>query len=98
MQQLFRAWDIADTSPYADGFTNVTFVESLFDLQAALAAPRMTDEALRRTLDANFAWLEQFAYAWQSLAATRDASLARFVPAPRGGPIDVSRLVFRPAD
>jgi flavin-dependent dehydrogenase len=98
MQQLFRAWDLADTSAYADGFTNVTFVESLFDLQAALAAPRMPDEELRRTLEANFEWLEQFAYSWQSLASTRDASLARFVPAPRGGSIDISRLVLRPVD
>ena len=97
MQQLFRAWDLADTAPYADGFTNVTFVESLFDLQAALAAPRMTDEELRRTLESNFAWLEQLAYAWESLAATRDTSLARFVPAPNGRAIDISRLVFQPA-
>ena len=36
MQQLLRAWDLADDAQYADGFTNVTFMESLFQLQSAL--------------------------------------------------------------
>ena len=40
MQQLFRAWDLAETAQYADGFTNIMFMETLFQLQSALGAPR----------------------------------------------------------
>ena len=53
MQQLFRAWDLADAARYADGFTNVTFMESLFQLQSALAGPRLQDDELGRVLEAN---------------------------------------------
>ena len=85
MQQMLRAWDVADAARYEDGFTNVTFMQELFDLQSALGAPHMDDETLRRTLDANFAFLERFAAAWQSLAARTDPSLGRFVAGCRYG-------------
>ena len=68
MQQLLRAWDLAETAQYADGFTNITFMESLFQLQSALGAPRMEDDELRRTLERNYAFLERFAQAWQAQA------------------------------
>ena len=95
MQQLFRAWDLADRAQYADGFTNVTFMERLFALQTALGGPRQDDEALRRTLAANLEFLERFAWAWQNLAGTTDPALARFVPRPTGEPVDISPLTFR---
>jgi flavin-dependent dehydrogenase len=95
MQQLFREWDVADRSQYEGAFTNVTFVEKLFQLQSALAAPRMTDDELRRTLEDNFAFLERFAQAWQALAAETDPALARFVPAAADELIDISPLTFK---
>jgi flavin-dependent dehydrogenase len=98
MQQLFRAWDLADPSQYADGFTNVTFMESLFRLQAALGGPRLEDDQLRRTLDANFLFLERFAQAWQAQAGVTDPVLARFVPPAAGDLMDISALTFRPVE
>ncbi len=97
MQQLFRTWDLADTAQYADGFTNVTFMESLFQLQSALAAPRMEDDELRRTLERNYAFLERFAQAWQAQAGATDPALMRFVPAATTALIDISALTFKPA-
>ena len=97
MQQLFRAWDLADAAQYADGFTNVTFMESLFRLQSALGAPRMDDDELRRTLEGNFAFLERFAEAWQAQAGRTDPALARFVSPRTGDLMDISPLTFRAA-
>jgi flavin-dependent dehydrogenase len=95
MQQLFNAWDLADRNQYEDAFTNVVDVDFLRRLQASLAAPGMDDEALRQTLEDNFALLEAFAATWQALAARCDPSLSRFV-ATRGPVLDVSRLVLHP--
>ena len=81
MQQLFRAWDLADRAQYADGFTNVTFMERLFELQTALGGPRQDDDALRRTLAANLDFLERFAWAWQNLAATTASGARPLRPA-----------------
>jgi flavin-dependent dehydrogenase len=94
MQQLFRAWDLADSCQYADGFTNVTSMESLFQLQSALAGPPLDDDELRRVLEANFGFLERFAQAWQARAGQTDASLKRFVPAPSSELIDISALTL----
>ena len=96
MQQLFRAWDLADGAGYADGFTNVTFMEPLCELQTALGGPRQDDDQLRRTLATNLEFLERFAHAWQDLASATDRGLARFVPRPGGGAVDISALTFRP--
>jgi flavin-dependent dehydrogenase len=96
MQQLFRAWDLADEASYADGFTSVTFMEPLFRLQTALGGPRQDDDQLRQTLATNLEFLERFAHAWQELAASDDPALARFVPRPPGEPVDVSVLTFSP--
>jgi hypothetical protein len=95
MQQLLREWDLADLSHYEDGFTNVTFVDKLFALQSDLASPHLDDDALRRKLEDNFAYLERFASTWQSLAATADPALARFVPVVVGEPADISALTFK---
>jgi len=95
MQQFFNAWDLADMPPYSDAFTNVVRLEYLRDLQASLAAPQMDDGALRARLETNFALLERFASSWQAFAATRDPSLARFVPARE--PIDIGALQLQPS-
>jgi flavin-dependent dehydrogenase len=97
LQQLFRAWDLADDGRYADEFTNVTFMERLFQLQGALAAPRMEEEDLRRVLEENLRFLERFAQAWQAQAGVTDPSLMRFVPPAAGELVDISALTFRPA-
>ena len=97
LQQLFRAWDLADRSQYADGFTNVTFMDRLFQLQASLAAPRMADAELRQVLEENLRFLERFAQAWQAQAASTDPALARFVPPATGDLMDISALTFQPA-
>ncbi len=97
LQQLFRAWDLADDAQYADEFTNVTFMERLFQLQGALAAPRMADDELRRVLEENLRFLERFAQAWQAQAGATDPSLVRFVPPATGGLVDISALTYRPA-
>jgi hypothetical protein len=95
MQQLFSAWDLADRNHYEDACTNVVSVDFLRHLQASLAAPTMDDEALRHTLEDNFALLEVFAATWQALAAGCDPSLARFV-GTRAPLLDVSQLVLQP--
>lgn len=97
MQQFFRAWDLADDTSYADGAANVTSMESLFRLQSALAAPRMTDDELRATLQTNFEFLERFAQAWQAQACAAHPSLARAVPDGTGEPMDISALTVAPA-
>jgi flavin-dependent dehydrogenase len=96
MQQLFQAWDLADGGRYADGFTNVTFLDKLFELQSALAVPRMDDGTLRRILEENYAFLERFAQAWQARAGLTDRALERFVPKATAELMDISALTFRP--
>jgi flavin-dependent dehydrogenase len=94
MQQFLRAWDAADAgSRYADDFTNVVRVPFLQDLQAALAIPRMEDEALRARLESNLELLNRFASAWQTFARERIPSLPRFVPDHE--PVDISPLFVR---
>ena len=96
MQQLFRAWDLADRAQYADGFTNVTFMERLFAAADARSAARVrTTTRCAGRLAENLEFLERFAWAWQNLAATTDPALARFVPRPTGEPVDISPLTFR---
>ena len=56
-------------------------MERLFALQAALGGPRQDDEALRRTLAANFEFLERFAWAWQNLAGTTRSGARPLRPA-----------------
>lgn len=80
MQTLFFAWGERDTSVYGEGFTNVIAAPDLRRLQGELAAPRMDDETLRGTLEANLRLLERFAAALQELAARTDPALRRFVP------------------
>jgi len=96
MQQLLRAWDLAETAQYADGFTNITFMESLFQLQSALGAPRMEDDELRRTLERNYAFLERFAQAWQAQAGLTDPRLRRFVAPATMELMDISSLTYKP--
>ena len=69
MQQLFRAWDLADRGAYADAFANVMRVDELRALQAALDGPLLDDDSLRERLTANFAILEQLARSLQDLAS-----------------------------
>lgn len=90
MQQLFRAWDLADTSPYQDGFLNIVQVDYLRALQGALADPPMEDDALRLRLERNLLLLERFASSWQAFAAERDSSLRSFVPERE--PLDIGAL------
>lgn len=94
MQQLFRAWDQADTRAYADSFTNVLGVPALQDLQSDLRTAPMEDEALRTKLEQNLVFLERFASAWQAFAASA-TSLARTFVAERE-PLDISPLILRP--
>lgn len=95
MQQLFRAWDLADTSTYCDEFTNVLRIEYLRDLQSGLAGPSIEDEALRIRLEGNLALLERFASTWQSFASERHPSLRSFVA--EGERVDISPLELRSA-
>jgi hypothetical protein len=96
MQQLLRAWDLADMREYQDDFTNIVSVDFLRELQANLDGPIMEDEALRARLDRNFALLERFASTWQSFALERCPSLPRFVAARE--PVAISTLFFRVPD
>ena len=96
MQQFFRAWDRADAGRYEASSANIVSVDFLRKLQAGLDGPRLDDEALRVTLEANLALLEDYAAAWQAIAGERDAALGRFVPA-RGGRFDLSPLLMTPA-
>jgi flavin-dependent dehydrogenase len=90
MQQLFRAWDLADATTYGAEFTNVVRIGYLRTLQASLAGPRVEDEALRLRLERNLALLERFASSWQAFAAERHSSLGSFVPAR--DPVDIRPL------
>jgi flavin-dependent dehydrogenase len=82
MQVLLRTWDQRDTARYAQGFANIVALDELRHLQAALGAPRMSDDALRATLRTNVELLERFARALQGLASEVDPALGRFVASP----------------
>jgi flavin-dependent dehydrogenase len=96
MQSFFRAWDLSDEgSRYAHTSTNVIDVEFLRRLQASLGDPIMDDDGLRARLESNLQLLEAFARTWQSIAASQDPALARFVNASPGSAdpeLDVSAL------
>ena len=79
MQQLLRAWDVADTSVYEDHFTSVVRLDYLRDLQEGLATPALEDDALRERLERNLQLLERFASSWQAFATSRVPALERFV-------------------
>jgi flavin-dependent dehydrogenase len=98
MQQLLRAWDLADTgASYPASAANVVNVEWLRVLQASLDEPVMDDDTLRAKLAANFEMLEGFARAWQSYASERHPSLARFIaPSTAASPGDFSELLIEP--
>lgn len=93
MQQLFRAWDLADTRTYGDDFANLVDIDYLRELQGALAEPDTGDDALRARLESNFTLLERFASAWQSFASAEHPSLKRYVAAREH--IDISPLLLR---
>lgn len=97
MQAMLRAWDVADTSVYADAWLNVLSVESLRELQASLGAPRLEDPALRTTLHNNFRLLERFAQGIVRLAEHTSPEAARLLP-PTGAedPLDISALTLMP--
>jgi hypothetical protein len=70
-------------------------VEFLRRLQASLGDPIMDDDGLRARLESNLQLLEAFARTWQSIAASQDPALARFVNASPGSAdleLDVSAL------
>jgi flavin-dependent dehydrogenase len=94
MQQFLRAWDVADSQTYADGYANVVQIERLRQLQGALGDPMMGDDELRARLEENYAFLEQFAAAWQTLALERTPALPRFVR--DAGPFDIAALTLEP--
>ena len=98
MQQLLRAWDLADTgTPYPAGATNVVGVEWLRALQASLDEPLMDDETLRARLARNYEMLEAFAREWQATASARYPSLARFVSTQEpASPVSFSQLLIEP--
>jgi flavin-dependent dehydrogenase len=100
MQQLFNAWGAEMRGTYGHGRINVLDVARLRQLQASLADPPMTDDALRARLEENYAWLESLAAAWQHTAAEEDPSLVRFVAGQAPGTavpmIDLSALTFAP--
>jgi hypothetical protein len=80
MQQFFNAWYRADAgSCYQQASPNVVDIELLRQWQAGLGDGRIDDKGLRRRLEDNFATLEAFARAWQTLAAERHRGLDRFV-------------------
>jgi flavin-dependent dehydrogenase len=70
MQRFFREWDRRDATPpdLRDGFINLIDVDFLGRLQAALAFPLESDDALRAKLDENLALLERFASTLQAMA------------------------------
>ena len=96
MQSFFKAWDLIDEgSRYACSSANIVDVEFLRRLQASLGDPIMDDDELRARLEANLHLLEAFARTWQSIAASQDPTLARFVNAtsdPARPELDVSAL------
>jgi hypothetical protein len=96
IQALLRAWDLADSSSYADAWTNVVDVEFLGMLQRELGSPRLDDEALRLKLEENLDLLTRFAAAIQAIAGRTSPELMRYVPEVPGDRTDISRLVLVP--
>jgi flavin-dependent dehydrogenase len=96
MQVFFRVWDQRDAARYGAGFTNVVAVEELRRLQAALGGPVFGDDALRATLQANVALLEQLAQSLQVLASEVDPALGRFVApvGPDDTPFDIRAVTL----
>ncbi|MBA3270169.1 MAG: NAD(P)/FAD-dependent oxidoreductase [Acidobacteria bacterium] len=96
MQGLLRAWDECDSSQYGHGFTNVLAVAPLRQLQAELGGPHLNDDALRATLESNFALLERFAHALQRLATDTHPALGRLVPGAMDDvePFDISAITL----
>jgi hypothetical protein len=91
MQQLLRAWDLADQgASYFGESTSVVDVAWLRALQASLDAPLKDDDALRAELLANFEMLEDFARGWQTQASRRHPTMAGFINLAA----DTSRLAF----
>ncbi len=95
MQQLFNAWNAADTNQYAGDAANIADVDFLRRLQGSLAGPKMPDDSLRQRLQENLELLGAFARAWQALASERHPSLPRFIPED-GARLDLGRLVLAP--
>ena len=86
MQDYLREWHRRDTTMLVDGFASVVDEPYLWRLQNELDAPH-DDASLRATLEANVAWLEKFAAAFQALESTTpDASDQRTVIPPVEAP------------
>ena len=85
MQDYLRDWHLRDTTMLVDGFASVVEEPYLWRLQNELDAEH-DDASLRATLEANVAWLEKFAAAFQALASTTPdaARSADDHPAGRG--------------
>lgn len=86
MQDYLRDWHHQDSSKLVEGFASVVDEPYLWRLQNELDAEH-DDASLRATLEANVAWLEKFAAAFQALAATTpDASDQRTIIPPVEAP------------
>ena len=86
MQDYLREWHRRDTTMLVEGFASVVDEPYLRRLQNELDAPH-DDASLRATLEANVAWLEKFAAAFQALESTTpDASDQRTVIPPVEAP------------
>jgi hypothetical protein len=82
MQQFLKAWSGVDARDYGAGFTSVVAAEWLRRLQADLGQPPIDDAALCARLETNFALLEQFARALQTIAREEHgerSELARYL-------------------
>ena len=94
MQQLLRAWDLADEGTvYTAEAASVVKVPLLREIQSSLDGRPTDDEALRVRLSDNLGILEQIARSWQSLARERHPQLPLFVSEDSSVPhIDLSPL------
>src|SRR5262249_14009602 len=91
MQQLFKAWSLADSgSQYESAGLNIVGVELMRDWQASLAGPLMDDDQLRAQLAWNFERLQALARTWQSIALERYPTLRPAIDQRSGPLIDVS--------
>ncbi|HKB09703.1 MAG TPA: FAD-dependent monooxygenase [Vicinamibacterales bacterium] len=97
MQQLFKAWSLADSgSQYESAGLNIVGVELMRDWQASLAGPLMDDDQLRAQLAWNFERLQALARTWQSIALERYPTLRPAIDQRSGPLIDVSPLLLTP--
>jgi flavin-dependent dehydrogenase len=94
MQQLLRAWDLADEGTvYAVDAASIVDVPLLREIQSSLDTLPMDDDALRARLEANLGILEQIARSWQSVAREHHPRLPLFVNEDPSVPhIDLSPL------